>query len=47
MAKNTGDGRRIGIFEGRTQAYNQKTGKWVQFDENHKIMTSTENPRKG
>ncbi|MDD3247198.1 MAG: hypothetical protein PHF18_10180 [Methanosarcina sp.] len=47
MAKNTGEGRRAGAVKGRSQAYNPKTDKWVQFDENHKIMTSTDNPRKG
>ncbi|WP_198143879.1 hypothetical protein [Methanosarcina lacustris] len=47
MAKNTGEGRRAGAVKGRSQAYNPKTEKWVQFDENHKIMTSTDNPRKG
>ncbi|WP_204245326.1 hypothetical protein [Methanosarcina horonobensis] len=47
MARNTGEGRRTGAVKGRSQAYNLKTDKWVQFDENHKIMTSTDNPRKG
>lgn len=47
MAKNTGEGRRAGAVKGRSQACNSKTDKWVQFDENHKIMTSTNNARKG
>lgn len=47
MAKNTGENRRIGAVKGRKQAENPKTGKWVQFDEHHKIMGNTDNPRKG
>ncbi|HEX3013168.1 MAG TPA: hypothetical protein VHO92_02690 [Methanobacterium sp.] len=47
MAKNTGEGRRIGAIKGRKQAYNPKTDKWVQFDSDHKIIANTDSPRKG
>lgn len=30
MAKNTGNGTRIGIIADRTQVYNEKTGKYVK-----------------
>jgi hypothetical protein len=47
LAKNTGENSRIGAVKGRTQTLNPKTGKWVQFDAHHKIITNTDKPRKG
>lgn len=32
MAKNTGEGHRIGSVDDRTQVYNPATGKWTKRD---------------
>ncbi len=32
MAKNTGEGHRIGSVEGRTQVKNPVTGRWTKRD---------------
>ncbi|WP_271078605.1 hypothetical protein [Aurantiacibacter sp. MUD61] len=32
MAKNTGEGHRIGSVDDRTQVWNPDTGKWVKRD---------------
>jgi hypothetical protein len=46
LAKNTGETRRLGAVKRTTQAPNPKMGKRIQFDEHHKIITNTDNPRK-
>ena len=50
MAKNAlstnkdGSSRgRIGAIKNRSQAYNDLTKQWVKFDENHKIMGTSNN----
>ena len=51
MAKNTGQGHRIGQVDGRSQTYNPKTNDWVKRDTSSGQFidrkTSTNSPFKG
>ena len=48
MAKNTGNGQRIGAVTKRKQYYNPKTQMYVKVDtETHRIMTCSKTPYKG
>lgn len=47
MAKNTGNGTRIGVIAGRTQVFNEKTGKYIKRDAvTGKFMGSKDTPYK-
>lgn len=46
MAKNTGNGTRLGVITKRTQTYNPKTDQYVKRDENGKFMATKETPFK-
>jgi hypothetical protein len=37
MARNTGNGSRIGVVKGRSQVFNPKNGKFVKLDKNGKF----------
>ena len=47
MAKNTGNGHRVGIVTGRTQTFNPKTEQYVKRDaKTGKFLSSKETPFK-
>ncbi len=48
MAKNTGDGKRIGLIRDRFQKHNSRTGKWDKYDRGGNYVGSkkTEGPFK-
>jgi hypothetical protein len=46
MAKNTGNGGRLGPINNRTQAYNPKTGQYIKRGDGGKIIAAKETPFK-
>lgn len=46
MAKNTGEGKRVGTISGRTQTYNPKSGQYIKRGEDGKFMASKDTPFK-
>lgn len=46
MAKNTGNGTRIGVISNRTQTYNPKTKQYIKRDENGKFIAQKDTPFK-
>lgn len=47
MAKNSGEGYRIGIVKGRTQVYNPKTEQFIKRDtQTGQFLSSKESPYK-
>jgi len=47
MARNSGDGHRVGTIKNRTQTYNPNTGKYVKRDtETGQFVSSKDTPYK-
>jgi hypothetical protein len=46
MAKNTGNGTRLGPVTNRTQTYNPKTAKYIKRGEDGKFMACKDTPFK-